>query len=60
MTLNEVSFKTGVPKDYILGKLGVDASKVDPRLPLREWVHAHGHSVPEIRAIVEDHKKNHP
>jgi|GEM_PF-118591 len=58
MTLNEVALKTGVPKDYILGKLGIDASKVDPRLPLREWVHAHGHSVPEIRTIVEEYQKS--
>lgn len=59
MTLNEVMLKTGVPKDYILGKLGVDASKIDPRLPLREWVHSHGHSVPEIRTIVEEYRKSH-
>ena len=58
MTLNEVALKTGVPKDHILGKLGVDASKIDPRQPLREWVHAHGHSVPEIRGIVDEYRKS--
>jgi polyferredoxin len=51
MTLNEAAMKTGVPKEYILKRLGVKA-QVDPRAPLREWMHDHGKSIQEVRDAV--------
>jgi hypothetical protein len=51
MTLNEIATKTGVPKEYILEKLGVKA-QVDPRAPLREWMHDHGKSIQDVRDAV--------
>jgi polyferredoxin len=51
MTLNEVAMKTGVPKEFILRKMGVEA-KVDPRIPLREWMHSQGKSIQDVRDAV--------
>lgn len=58
MTLNEVVLKTGVPKTYILRKLGLAEAEVDGRKPLREWVHDKGKSVPELREIVGEYRRN--
>lgn len=57
MTLNEVELKTGVPKSYILQKLGLNEDEVDGRKPLRDWVHEKGKSVPELREIVAGYQK---
>lgn len=51
MTLNEVAMKTGVPKDFILRQMGVQ-EKVDPRIPLREWMHSQGKSIQDVRDAV--------
>jgi polyferredoxin len=55
MTLNEVAMKTGVPKDYILKRLGAPAN-TDPRLPVREWIHAQGKTIQDVRDIVLDYQ----
>ncbi|MFB3825163.1 MAG: 4Fe-4S binding protein [Bryobacteraceae bacterium] len=55
MTLNEVALKTGVPKEYILKALGITA-KVDPRTPLREWMHEHDKSVQDVRDAVKQYR----
>ena len=55
MTLNEVSLKTGVPKDYILKRLGAPAS-TDPRQPVRDWIHDRGKTIQDIRGIVLDYQ----
>lgn len=51
MTLNEIAAKTGVPKEYLLQALGVPAT-VDPRLPVREWMHDYGKSIQNLREAV--------
>ena len=56
MTLNEIVLKTGVPRSYILSQLGLKEAEVDGRLPLRDWIHAKGKSVPELRSIVQEYK----
>jgi len=55
MTLNEIALKTGMPKDYLLQTLGI-TGKVDPRLPLREWMHEHGKSVQDVREAVKQYR----
>lgn len=55
MTLNEVCLKTGVPKDYLLRRLGAPAS-TDPRQPIRDWIHALGKSMQDVRQIVLDYQ----
>jgi polyferredoxin len=57
MTLNEVALKTGVPKAYMLQELGLKEADVDGRSPLREWMHAKGKSVAELRDIVTKYRK---
>ena len=51
MTLNEVSAKTGVPKDYILKSLGAPPN-TDARKPIRDWIHDLGKSMQEVREAV--------
>jgi polyferredoxin len=55
MTLNEVSMKTGVPKDFILKRLGASPD-TDPRKPVREWIHDMGKSMQDVREIVLDYQ----
>jgi hypothetical protein len=57
MTLNEVVLKTGVPKDFILNDLGLKASEVDGRAPLREWMHGKGKSVNDVREAVKKYRE---
>jgi hypothetical protein len=56
MTLNEIALKTGVPKDYLLKTLGLPDT-INPRVPLREWMHDHGKSVQELRDAVAKYRK---
>jgi ferredoxin len=51
MTLNEIALKTGVSKERLLQELGLPAT-IDPRLPVREWMHEHGKSVQDLRDAV--------
>ena len=51
MSLNEISSRTGVPKDYILKTLKLPAS-VNANIPAREWLHAHDKSMQDIREAV--------
>lgn len=55
MTLNEVSMKTGVPKDYILKALG-SPKGVNPQVPMREWIHSTGKTMQEVRDAVAAYK----
>jgi len=55
MTLNEVALKTGVPKEWLIRRLGLPAN-VDPRKPLREWMHDAGMSIQDVRQIVDDYR----
>ena len=54
MTLNEISVKTGVPKEYILKTAGLPLD-IDGRTPVREWMHAQGKSIQDIRAAVKEY-----
>ena len=56
MTLNEISLKTGVPKDYILNELSLPAA-IDARAPVREWMHAQGKSIQDVRDAVAAYRK---
>ena len=51
MTLNEVSAKTSVPKDYILKSLGAPAN-TDARKPIRDWIHDMGKTMQDVRDAV--------
>jgi hypothetical protein len=51
MTLNEIAVKTGVPKHYLLQRLGLPPT-IDPRIPVREWMHEKGKSVQDLREAV--------
>ncbi|GIU78844.1 MAG: hypothetical protein KatS3mg005_2082 [Bryobacteraceae bacterium] len=51
MTLNEAAMKTGAPAAFILRHMGVQAD-VDPRAPMREWLHAQGRSIQDVRDAV--------
>ena len=53
MTLNEISLKTGVPKDWLLKRLGL-STEIDPRQPVREWMHSQGKSIQDVRQAVAD------
>ncbi|MBI4874854.1 MAG: 4Fe-4S binding protein [Acidobacteria bacterium] len=55
MTLNEIALKTGVPKDYLLKTLGL-SEQIDARQPVREWMHAHGKSIQDLRDAVKSHR----
>lgn len=55
MTLNEVVMKTGVPKEWLLKRLGAPAN-VDPRKPMREWIHDTGKSIQDVRDAVADYR----
>ncbi len=55
MTLNEIVLKTGVPKDYLLKTLGLP-DRIDTRVPVREWMHAEGKSVQDLRDAVERYR----
>lgn len=55
MTLNEISLKTGVPKDFLFTYLGVP-STIDPRKPVREWIHEHGKTIQDLRDAVAEYR----
>lgn len=55
MTLNEIALKTGVPKDYLLKALGLPAD-LNPRAPVREWMHDHGKTITDLREAVERYR----
>ncbi len=55
MTLNEIALKTGVPKEYLLKALGITAS-IDPRSPVREWMHDQGKSIQDLRDAVNNYR----
>ncbi len=55
MTLNEISLKTGVPKDYLLKTLDLPAD-IDGRKPVREWMHARGKSIQDLREAVKGYR----
>lgn len=52
MTLNQVSSKTGVPKEFLLRQLQVPAGKIDPRKPIRDWIHYYGKAIGDVRDAV--------
>lgn len=56
MTLNEVALKTGVPKEWLLEELGLGPD-VDPRSPLREWMHDRGKSIQDVRDAVAKYRR---
>jgi hypothetical protein len=58
MSLNEISSKTGVPKDYILKTLKLP-STINASIPAREWLHAHGKSMQDIREAVTRYRAEH-
>lgn len=58
MTLNEIASKTGAPADYILKTLGI-AEAIDPRQPVREWMHSQGKSIQDIRDAVTGYRETH-
>jgi hypothetical protein len=55
MTLNEVSMKTGVPKDHILKALG-SPKGVNPQVPMRDWIHSAGKTMQDVRDAVDAYK----
>jgi hypothetical protein len=55
MTLNEIALKTGVPKDWLVEALNLPPT-VDPRVPVREWMHAEGHSIGDLRDAVAGYR----
>lgn len=55
MTLNEVVLKTGVPKQWLIKRLHLPAH-VDPRKPLREWMHDAGMSIQDVRLAVAEYR----
>jgi hypothetical protein len=59
MTLNEIALKTGVPKEYLLGTLRVRDS-VDARQPIRQWMHAHGKSIQDVRDAINGYRRSKP
>jgi hypothetical protein len=54
MTLNEISVKTGVPTEYILKTVGLPLD-IDGRTPVREWMHAQGKSIQDLRTAVKQY-----
>ena len=56
MTLNEISLKTGVPKDWLVKELDLGGG-VDPRKPLREWMHDRGKSIQDVRDAVTKYRR---
>ena len=55
MTLNEIALKTGVPKSYLLERMQL-AQEIDGRVPVREWMHAHGKSIEDLRDAVRAYR----
>ena len=51
MTLNEISMKTGVPKEFILKSLG-GPKGVNAQVPVREWIHSAGKTMQDVRDAV--------
>lgn len=56
MTLNEIVLKTGVPKDYLMKTLALPKD-IDPRKPVREWMHQQGKSVQDLREAVKQYRQ---
>jgi len=55
MTLNEIEMKTGVPKDWLLKRLNLPAD-TDARVPIREWMHAQGKAIQDLRDAVSEYR----
>jgi hypothetical protein len=51
MTLNEIVLKTGVPKDFLLEKLGL-TDDIPGTEPVRTWMHEKGKSIADLRDAV--------
>lgn len=56
MTLNEIVLKTGVPREFFVRALQLPAG-IDPRKPVREWMHDHGRSIQDLRDAVAAYRK---
>lgn len=56
MTLNEIAAKTGAPIDWLRGRLGLGAD-IDGRTPVREWMHARGMSIQDLRDAVDEYRR---
>lgn len=54
MTPNEISVKTGVPKKYILKTVGLPLD-IDGRTPVRDWMHAQGKNIQDLRTAVKEY-----
>ena len=52
MTLTEIALKTGVPQAHLLKSLGAP-SDINPRIPVRDWLHSQGKSMQDVREIVK-------
>ncbi|MBI4907038.1 MAG: 4Fe-4S binding protein [Acidobacteria bacterium] len=59
MTLNEIVMKTGVPKQWLVERLGLSA-EVDARKPVREFLHAEGKSIEDVREAVKAWRTTRP
>lgn len=55
MTLNEISLKTGVPKEYLLKSIGAPAN-TDPRKPVRDWIHDIGKTMQDVREAISAYR----
>lgn len=51
MTLNEIVLKTGVPKEFLLEKLGL-RDDIPGTEPVRTWMHEKGKSIADLRDAV--------
>jgi hypothetical protein len=59
MTLNEIASKTGVTTDFLLRWLKI-TGPIDPRLPVREWMHSKDKSIQDIRDAVTQYRGQTP
>lgn len=55
MTLNEIALKSGVPVEWLTRRLELPAG-IDARQPVREWMHANGKSIQDLRQAVADYR----
>lgn len=52
MTLNEIVLKTGVPKSFLLERLGLPGD-IPGTQPVRSWMHDKGKTIADLRDAVE-------
>ncbi len=55
MTLNEIAGKSGIPAEWLRRRLELGAD-IDARQPVREWMHARGKSIADIRAALAEYE----